>query len=168
MSHKEKSGAERRQSIRLPVVEGMIEPITVMFDQAKGTEKSSAHSSTSDKSQPAILTDLSAGGMSLLMFLEPPHTKKLDMVLTIPGLSHVAIEGKVVRVNQKGETYSVGIAFTKIGKKHQAQISEMAQQHLDCEMRIALKLPEVCIQTCSFHALCAKTQKAPFWPKNGK
>lgn len=166
MNHKnEKSGPERRRSPRLPVVEGMIEPITVKFDGAKSEKNHAPAAAGADKNQPAILTDLSAGGMSLLMFLEPPHAKKLDMVLTIPGLNHLPIEGKVVRINQKGETYNVGIAFTRIEKKHQSKISDMAQDHLDCETRIALKLPEACVKTCSFHALCGKPQKAPYWPK---
>lgn len=158
-NHKnEKSGPDRRSSPRLPVVEGMIEPITVKFDASQ----------SSNGAQPAIMTNLSAGGMSLLMFLEPPHAKKLDMVLTIPGLNHLPIEGKVVRVNQKGETYSVGIAFTKIEKKHQSRITSMAQDHLDCETRLALKLPEACVKTCTFHSLCGKPQKGPYWPAGGK
>ena len=154
----EKTGAERRQHARLPVVEGMIEPITVQF----GSEGNAAGSAAG---QPAILTNLSAGGMSLLMFLEPPHTKRLDMVLSIPGLDRVAIEGHVVRVHQRGPTYNVGISFTQISKKHQDQISKMAEDHGDCETRVGLKLPEVCVKTCTFHALCAKPQKMPFWPK---
>ncbi|MEK7858056.1 MAG: PilZ domain-containing protein [Elusimicrobiota bacterium] len=163
MSHKtDKASADRRQYSRLPVVEGMIEPITLKFGGADGAKEDPKAAGA--KGQPAILTNLSAGGMSLLMFLEPPHTKKLDMVLSIPGLSHVPVEGKVVRINQKGETYSVGIAFTRIGKKYQTQISSMAQDHIDCETRLALKLPEACVKTCTFHALCAKSQKAPYWP----
>ena len=73
----EKAGADRRRHARLPVVEGMIEPITVKFDK---------ENSKNEPNQPAILTNLSAGGMSLLMFLEPPHTKKFDMVLSIPPI----------------------------------------------------------------------------------
>ena len=159
-AHKhEKVGAERRAHIRLPVVEGMIEPITVQFGSGDAPSTSAA------PGQPAILTNLSAGGMSLLMFLEPPHTKRLDMVLSIPGLERVPIAGRVVRVHQRGPTYNVGIAFTQISKKHQDQISKMALDHGDCETRLALKLPEVCVKPCTFHSLCAKPQKMPFWQK---
>jgi hypothetical protein len=159
-THKDdKAGTtERRRHARLPVVEGMIEPITVRFGSEDGV-------SASSPGQPAILTNLSAGGMSLLMFLEPPHAKRLDMMLTIPGLEHVAIAGRVVRVHQKGPTYNVGISFTQISKKHQDQISKMAEDLGDCKTRIALKLPEVCQRACTFHALCVQPQKAPFWPK---
>jgi len=156
----EKTGAERRQHVRLPVVEGMIEPITVQFGAGDGQAVAA-----SAPGQPAILTNLSAGGMSLLMFLEPPHAKRLDMVLNIPGLERVPIAGRVVRVHQRGPTYYVGISFTQISKKHQDQISTMALDHGDCETRVALKLPEVCVKPCSFHSLCAKPQKMPFWPK---
>ena len=156
MSHKTKKPAvERRRHARLRVVEGMIEPITVEL----GGEK------THSIGQPAILTNLSAGGMSLLMFIEPPHARRLDMVLNIPGLERVPIQGKVLRVHEKGPTFNVGIAFTQISKKHQDQISKMAEDHGDCETRVGLKLPEVCVKTCSFHALCAKPQKMPFWQK---
>jgi len=156
----EKPLVERRRHARLPMVEGMIEPIMVHL--ASGTQRGRR---VNGPGQPAILTNLSAGGMSLLLFLEPPHARRLDMILTIPGLDHVAIAGRVVRVHQKGPTYNVGIAFTRISKKHQDQISRMAEDHADCRTRIALKLPEVCQRSCAFHSLCAKPQKEPFWPK---
>lgn len=149
--------SERRQHHRFTLLEGMIEPITIQLDDAT--------SSSSSRSQPAIMTNLSAGGMSLVMFAEPPRTKMLDMVLSIPGLDAVPIEAKVVRVLEKGQTYNVGIAFTKISKKHQSKIDGMAQDHADCETRISLGLPEACVQTCTFHEMCMKTQKSPFWPK---
>ncbi len=160
---KEKSGQDKRRFPRFPVVEGMIEPINVLFGGDALEAKTAA--AVAAKGQPAILTNLSAGGMSLLMFLEPPHARKLDMVLSLPGLSRVPVEATVVRVLPKGQTYNVGIKFTKISKKHQTLILNMSQDHLDCETRIALKLPEVCVKTCTFHALCAKPHKGPYWPK---
>ncbi|MFI5347783.1 MAG: PilZ domain-containing protein [Elusimicrobiota bacterium] len=142
-----KTGAERRQHRRFSVVEGMIEPITLQLG-------------TDSKSQPVIMTDLSAGGMSLLMFCEPPHAKNFEMVLSIPGLDKTPIEASIVRVHQKGETYSVGISFTKIGKKFQEFIGLMADDDADCETRVSLRLPEACVPNCKFHMLCAKPVKA--------
>jgi hypothetical protein len=151
-------GAERRQFARLPVVEGLIEPITL---QLGGGESGPV----AVESQPAILTNLSAGGMSLVMFMAPPRAKRLELVLAIPGFAEVPVEGRVVRIVEKGQTYNVGIAFTKISKKHQQQISDMAQDNADCDTRVSLGLPEACVKTCSFHQLCVKPQKSPFWPK---
>jgi hypothetical protein len=152
MSEK-KTGAERRQHRRFSVVEGMIEPISLQL----GTET---------KSQPVIMTDLSAGGMSLLMFCEPPHSKHFEMVLAIPGLDKAPIEASIVRVHQKGETYSIGLSFTKIAKKLQERIAAMADDNADCETRVALRLPEACVPDCGFHSLCAKPVKAAHhWKK---
>ncbi|MDE2141145.1 MAG: PilZ domain-containing protein [Elusimicrobia bacterium] len=148
-----KTGAERRQHRRFSVVEGMIEPITLQLG-------------TDSKSQPVIMTDLSAGGMSLLMFCEPPHTKNFEMVLAIPGLDRTPIEAAIVRVHQKGETYSVGLSFIKIAKKFQEFIGAMADDNADCETRVALRLPEACVPNCKFHMLCAKPVKASHhWKK---
>lgn len=148
----------------MPVMEGMIEPITLRYADSKKNSKPAHLSPEQTHSQPAILTNLSAGGMSLVTFIEPPHTKRLDMVLTLPGLDHIPIEGKVVRIHEKGETYSVGISFTKITPHHQKTISDQAQDYMDCETRLALSLPEACVPACRFHLLCTKPQKAPHWP----
>lgn len=148
-----KTGAERRRHRRFSVVEGMIEPISLEL------------SGMGRHDQPAIMTDLSAGGMSLLMFCAPPQTKSFEMVLAIPGLEKTPIEASVVRVHQKGETYSIGLSFTKIAKKIQDLIGSMADDNADCETRVALRLPEACVPDCKFHTLCAKPVKAPHWKK---
>jgi hypothetical protein len=67
-------------------------------------------------------------------------------------------------VTQKGPTYRVGITFTQIPTKYQHVISAMAQDHTDCETRIALRLPDACAPKCTFHLMCTKVQKAPHWP----
>ena len=86
------------------------------------------------------------------------------MILSLPGLSEVPVEGKVVHINEKGQTYKVGISFTKISKKHQNQIVSMAQDHMDCDTRVSLGLPDACVPKCHFNALCMKPQKDPsFW-----
>lgn len=145
MSEK-KGGAERRQHRRFSVVEGMIEPITLEMDGLDAAARK----------QPAIMTDLSAGGMSLLMFVEPPHAKSFQMTLSIPGLDRVSIEAKVVRVHQKGETYGVGLSFLKIPKDAQRRIEKMAEDSADCATRTALGLPDACGSDCPFHSLFAR------------
>lgn len=166
-----KRESERRRHPRLPVVEGLVEPITLRYapdasaDAARPSRGGPSPAARGGlPSQPAILTNLSAGGMSLITFVEPPHARTLAMDLSLPGLEHVKIEAKVVRVLSKGQTYNVGIQFTKISAKSQKQINDVASDHLDCETRIALALPEACVPHCSFHRLCQKPQKAPHWP----
>ncbi|MFH2201817.1 MAG: PilZ domain-containing protein [Elusimicrobiota bacterium] len=172
MKHKNGTKSnERRKHPRFAVVNDLIEPIVLTYapdkqaKQSKGAkDKEAADIAKHLKTQPAILTSLSAGGMSLITFLAPPHTKTFKMTLTIPGLDNLPIEGRVVRVSEKGETYQVGIEFTKIAKKYQKQITQMAHDDIDCNTRVGLGLPEACVPDCGFHLLCTKAQKAPHWP----
>jgi hypothetical protein len=150
MSEHKKTGAERRKHRRFSVVEGMVEPITLELEGAD----SLMHK------QPAIMTDLSAGGISLLMFVEPPHTKSFQMTLNIPGLEGVPIEAGIVRVHQKGETYSVGLAFRKISREAQKSIEKMAEDSADCQTRTSLGLPDACGSDCPFHSLFSAKPKA--------
>lgn len=147
-----KTEAERRKHRRFSVVEGMVEPITLEID---GPEDSAG------KKQPAIMTDLSAGGISLLMFVEPPHTKSFRVTLSIPGLEEVPIEAGVVRVHQKGETYSVGLTFKKIPRDAQKRIEKMSEDSADCATRVALGLPDACGPDCPFHSLFERKATAP-------
>ncbi len=158
------SSTERRRHRRFAVVSDLIEPIVLRYAPEKTKKKTISPVPKYLKQQPAILTSLSAGGLSLITFLAPPHAKKFQMMLTIPGLDHLPIEGKVVRVQKKGETFCVGISFTKITKKYQKQINRMANDDVDCNTRLSLGLPEACVPNCGFHLLCSKTQKAPHWP----
>ncbi|UPT72940.1 MAG: PilZ domain-containing protein [Elusimicrobiota bacterium] len=145
-----KTGAERRKHRRFSVVEGMVEPITLELEGPDSTSRK----------QPAIMTDLSAGGISLLMFVEPPHSKSFMMTLSIPGLDDVSIEAGVVRVHQKGETYSVGLAFRKIPRDAQKRIEKMAEDSADCQTRVSLGLPDACGSDCPFHSLFSGKAKA--------
>ena len=150
MSEHKKTGAERRKHRRFSVVEGMVEPITLELEGSDSVMRK----------QPAILTDLSAGGISLLMFVEPPHTRSFAMTLSIPGLEGVPIEAGVVRVHQKGETYSVGLAFRKISREAQKQIEKMAEDSADCQTRTSLGLPDACGSDCPFHSLFSGKARA--------
>ena len=165
MSHRNGSDPkERRKHARFPIVGNLIEPITLRYAPPKTTGHQKKAVTSEALTQPAILTNLSGGGMQLITFLAPPHAKRLDMVLNLPGFDHMPVTGRVVRVHEKGETFVVGIQFLKIQKKHQNRINVMAVDNLDCETRLELSLPEACVRTCRFHQLCHKSQKAPHWP----
>ena len=162
-----KHSTDRRRHRRLSVVSDLVEPIVLSY-APDPREKKAAAVPKHLRTQPAVLTNLSAGGLSLITFLAPPQAKTFRMTLTIPGLDHLPVTGRVVRVSKKGETFIVGIAFTKIAKKFQRTISRMADDDADCNTRLSLGLPESCVETCSFHQLCTKTQKAPHWPAKKK
>ena len=142
---------ERREHVRLPILHGILEPVDVNFYDKADTAKS--------RPQPAILVDLSAGGMRLITFLEPPHSKELNMILKLAGVKEMPIIGRISWVKEKGGVFMNGITFSEISTEDKKRISEMAEDYVDCDTRIALRLPEVCVETCRSHGLCNKPQK---------
>jgi len=142
---------ERREHVRLPILHGILEPVDVNFYDKEDAGKS--------RPQPAILVDLSAGGMRLITFLEPPHSKELNMILKLAGLKEMPIIGKISWVKEKGGVFMNGITFSEISNEDKKRISEMAEDYVDCDTRIALRLPEVCVETCRAQGLCNKPQK---------
>ncbi len=142
---------ERRQHVRLPILHGILEPVELEF-YAKTADGKGAP-------QPAILADLSAGGMRLITFMEPPHTKELNILLKLSGVKAIPVTGRISWVKDKGGVFMNGIAFTAISPDDKKRINEMAEDYSDCDTRYALKLPEVCVETCRASGLCNKPQK---------
>jgi hypothetical protein len=102
---------------------------------------------------------LSAGGMRLITFLEPPHSNELNIILKLVGVREIPVIGNISWVKEKGGVFMNGISFTSISHENRKKINEMAEDYADCDTRIALKLPEVCVKTCLSHGLCNKPQK---------
>ena len=142
---------ERRQHVRLPIMHGILEPVEIEFF----TEDSNGK----PVPQPAILADLSAGGMRLITFMEPPHTKALNIVLKLAGVKKIPVTGKISWVKDRGGVFMNGIAFSNISHDDRKRINELAEDYADSDTRHALKLPEVCVETCRANGLCNKPQK---------
>ena len=148
---KNKVVKERREHVRLPILHGILEPVEVeFFSKTEGGKT---------RPQPAILVDLSAGGMRLITFLEPPHSRELNIILKLAGVKEIPVTGKISWVKEKGGVFMNGISFSGISPDDRKRISEMAEDYADCDTRMVLKLPEVCVETCRSHGLCNKPQK---------
>ncbi|MBU2575298.1 MAG: PilZ domain-containing protein [Elusimicrobia bacterium] len=142
---------ERREHVRLPMLHGILEPVELEFYTKDSTGRS--------RPQPAILSDLSAGGMRLITFLAPPHSKELNIILKLSGVKELPLTGRISWVKEKGGVFMNGITFAGISHEAKKCINEMAEDYADCDTRMALKLPEVCVKTCKAHGLCNKPQK---------
>jgi len=154
MEKKEKVVKERRKDVRLPIMHGILEPVELEFMAQDASGKIVP--------QPAILADLSAGGMRLITFMPPPRTKELHIMLQVGGMTKpVPVTGRIAWVKEKGGVYMSGIAFTSISADSRKQIASMADDFANCDTRIEFKLPEVCIADCKAAALCNKPQKDP-------
>jgi c-di-GMP-binding flagellar brake protein YcgR len=141
-------GIERRKHKRLPVLKDLAEPVELNIFEAN-------HS----KLVPGILTNLSAGGMDLVLMtvIQGHPTFKLNMHL--PGFDRFEVHGKLVWSRPKGDTSIVGIQFTKIDKDHSSQISHMADAYWECEDRIREKAPTICFHGCTYWDMCSKPAK---------
>ncbi|MCX5783011.1 MAG: PilZ domain-containing protein [Elusimicrobia bacterium] len=149
--NKKDNFTERRKHFRLPIIHGIIEPVDLTFENPNHPDKM--------LTQPAILSNLSAGGMRLMTFLEMPLYKSLELILDLPGLGSLPVKGKISWVHGKGGVYLSGISFIEISEAHKHKINLMAEDYGDCETRIMLKLPEACVDNCKCHCLCNKPQK---------
>ena len=147
---------ERRKHKRLPVIKDLAEPIELtMTDPHTGTV---TH-------LPGVLTNLSAGGMDLVLLgnLTGKPTIKLNM--HIPGFDRFEVEGKLVWSRPKDSTSVIGIQFTKIDSDHAKQLTHMAEAFWECEDRIRTKAPTICFHGCHFWDLCEKPAKLKHLPK---
>ena len=144
-----KNFSEKRRHPRMPVISNLIEPVNLFYKTQDGKETS----------QVAILADLSASGMRMISFLGAPLADHFSISLQLPGTDKMEIDAKLAWVKQRENVYTIGIEFTKINDKYAKMISEMADDFNDCDTRILLKLPDVCVPTCKWWQICNKIQK---------
>ena len=140
---------EKRRHARVPVLNNLVEPVNLTYKTAEGKEQNVL----------AVLADLSVSGMRLISFLEAPFSNNISLTLDLPAIGKFDFKGKTSWVKQKNSVFTLGIEFTEISPAAVNKISAMAEDFADCDTRILLKLPEVCVATCKAAELCNKLQK---------
>jgi hypothetical protein len=118
-----------------------------------------------DVQAPAVLVDLSAGGLSMIAFALPQITKNVTFRLDLPGLVNAQLHGKVVRAIKKGETYQVAVAFSEFKEEWARLVSKLVKAYEDCEERLSQGDRRFCFKKCAFFSLCQKEEKARVFPK---
>ena len=108
---------------------------------------------------PAIIYNLSAGGMALITFLSLPLNAFINLNFDLDGLKLKDVEGKIVRVEGKEKTYLIVISFTKIKAEVKKRINMMADAFDLCETRRMMGEENICSAECSYYRLCAKPIK---------
>ncbi|MBK8870420.1 MAG: PilZ domain-containing protein [Elusimicrobia bacterium] len=138
---------EKRNHKRFPVLKDMAEPVdlTVMGPSAREV--------------PAVLTNLSAGGMALVVFAHVSGESKLKLVLDIHGLEGLELHGRVAWTTPKGDTTAVGVAFEHLKKETVDRINQMAEDFQDCELKLSFGVKDVCFLKCHYFSLCGKPVK---------
>jgi len=146
----DKNFKERRRHPRVPVISNIVEPIDLAFSDEKTGQQHQA---------AAVLADLSASGMRIVSFLKAPVASSMKIKMELPFVGKFEVEAKTAWVRQKGPVYTIGIEFTKVSPAVVQKITALANDFVDCNTRILLKLPEVCVPNCKCNAICNKIQK---------
>jgi hypothetical protein len=138
---------DQRKYKRFPVVKDMAEPVDLFLMDGHNHEL------------PAVMTNISSGGMSLVVFASIHGESKIKLALNIPGLEGVQVEGRVAWTHPKGETTTIGVQFLHVTADNARRINRMAEAYQDCELKLSFGLRDVCFKDCGFWPLCAKTVK---------
>jgi len=137
---------ERRKYFRLPILKDLAKPVDLFFN-------------SSSVPVPAVLLDLSVKGMGILTFVPVEIGTKINANITLPGLRISNVEGKVVWTLIKGDSWRIGIMFTKMDRNTSIKIKKMTNDYTECENRISSGIKDVCTDDCSYFLLCSKSVK---------
>jgi hypothetical protein len=118
-----------------------------------------------DQPAPAILVDLSAGGLSMVAFALPRITQNVTFKLELPGLVNAQLHGRIVRASKKGETYHIAVAFKEFQAQWANLVEKLVKAYYVCEDRLAQGDRRFCYKPCAFFALCQKEEKLRVFPK---
>jgi hypothetical protein len=108
---------------------------------------------------PAVLTNLSAGGMALVVFAHVSGDAKLKILLDVHGLENLELQGRVAWTEVKGDTTAIGVRFDHLSHDTVHRITKMAEDFQDCELKISFGLKDVCFRQCAYWTLCGKPVK---------
>lgn len=97
--------------------------------------------------------------MRIVSFLKAPVSGSMYIKMQLPSVGKFEVEAKTSWIRQKGPIYTIGIQFLKIASSVAAKIEAMAEDYADCNTRILLKLPEVCVPNCKCGQVCSKLHK---------
>ena len=140
--------AEKRKSKRFPVLYHLIKPVLIRTQDSK-----------SEISSPAIMANLSAGGMALLTFSPLPVGKNLLISFDLKDLKIDNVIGKVVRCENKESSYILGVQFLNLKNEIANSINKLADDFDFCKTRILLGEKPVCRKGCSYFEHCQRIAK---------
>lgn len=138
---------EKRRHKRFPVLKDMAEPVDLFVMDHPAREV------------PAVLTNLSGGGMSLVVFAHVSGDARLKMILDIHGLENLELLGRVAWTEPKGDTTAIGVRFDHLTHETLHRINNMAEAFQDCELKLSFGIKDVCFRECGYFSLCAKPVK---------
>jgi len=107
---------------------------------------------------PAIMCDISAGGLAMITFLPLPSSSEIVLDIGIPEINLKNVCARIVRTKEKNGTYLVALEFKNLPLKLKDKINKMANDWKKCE-ELLTSGEKIDCSKCSYYALCAKKVK---------
>jgi len=142
----EQRAQERRKHKRFIVLEELHLPVTLQIQDAM-------------EPVHGVLLDLSAIGIGLILFTAIPTGAKVKLSLALDKITAKKLEGEVIWSQQYKDACRLGIRFRKVDKKFAADIGQIADDYLDCDLQIALGIDDICYPDCKYYPFCRKSIK---------
>lgn len=143
-----KSHADRRKHKRFPVLYALAKPVRLRRAAVREAE-------------PAVMANLSAGGMALVTFKTYPKGTALTLDFDLGVVKAQNLSGVVKRCEDKGGLFTLGIAFTQIPEETRKTIHKMADDFDRCETRMMLGEP-LCERGCAYRDHCTKSIRGKY------
>ncbi|MEA2081905.1 MAG: PilZ domain-containing protein [Elusimicrobiota bacterium] len=138
--------AERRDHLRFPTL-SVIKTVEL-------------HTADGKTDIPAIMCDVSAGGLAMITFLPLPKNSDIVLDLNMPDISLSKVAARVVRVEEKNGTFMIALEFRALDEALKKTINNMALDWKKCEERLSIGEKVDC-KNCSYFNLCNKEVKQP-------
>jgi len=108
---------------------------------------------------PAIMYNLSTGGIAIVTFDRVPVGAEITLNLKLAGINLKNVKGRVIRVEGKKMTFLIAISFKKLNKDIKKIISKVASDADLCETKILLGEKQACTFKCNYYDLCTNPMK---------
>ena len=110
------------------------------------------------ESIPAIMYNISEGGMAIITFLPLPSEREIILNLNFSGIDLHEVHAKIIRTEEKKGTYLIALKFLKIPAKTKKIIKKMASDWKACEDESGSHNKIDC-SNCSYYQICTKSIK---------
>ncbi len=136
--------AERRNHLRFPTL-SVIKTVEI-------------HSGDGKTDVPAIMCDVSVGGLAMITFMPLPKNSDIVLDLNMPDINLSKVAAKIVRVEEKNGTFLIALEFSDLQPSVKKKINAMALDWKKCEERLSVGEKIECLN-CSYYNLCNKEVK---------
>ncbi|MBA3064909.1 PilZ domain-containing protein [bacterium] len=136
--------AERRIHLRFPTL-SVIKTVEI-------------HSTDGKTDIPAIMCDVSVGGLAMITFMPLPKNSDIVLDLNMPDINLHKVTAKIVRVEEKNGTFLIALEFSNLNPAVKKKINAMAIDWKKCEERMSVGEKIECPH-CSYYNLCSKEVK---------